>query len=69
MASSIRLSPGTGQRLAVQDDPRQSGHALTGPMGGSCRYRVGNYRAICDIQDDELRILVARFGGRDEVYR
>ena len=57
------------ERVAVLDDPRSVGQALTGPLGGLWRYRVGNCRVICDIQDDALRVLVVRVGRRDRVYR
>ena len=57
------------QRVAARDDPRSVGKALTGPLSKLWRYRVGNYRVICDIQDGVLRILVVRVGGRDRVYR
>lgn len=57
------------QRLAVTDDPRSSGKALTGPLGGFWRYRVGDFRVICDIQDGALRVLVIEIGNRREVYR
>lgn len=36
-------------RVAV-DDPRSTGKALSGPLGGFWRYRVGDYRVICDIR-------------------
>ena len=57
------------ERVAVLDDPRSLGKALTGPLGKLWRYRVGNNRVICDIQDRVLRILVVRVGSRDKVYR
>ena len=57
------------QRVATLDDPRRVGQALTGPMGGLWRYRVGYCRVICDIQDHRMRVLVLRVGKRDEVYR
>ena len=57
------------ERVAVLDDPRSIGQALTGPLGGLWRYRVGDCRVICDIQDDALRVLVVRVGRRDRVYR
>ena len=58
------------QRLAVLDDPRSTGKALTGPhLGAYWRYRVGDYRIICDIQDDALCVLVIELGNRREVYR
>ena len=57
------------ERVAVLDDPRSIGQVLTGPLGGLWRYRVGDCRVICDIQDDALRVLVVRVGRRDRVYR
>jgi len=55
--------------VTVLDHPRQRGKALTGPMGGLWRYRVGRCRVICDIQDQVLRVLVPRVAERDRVYR
>lgn len=57
------------ERIAPMDDPRSTGKALSGPLGGFWRYRVGEYRVICDIQDGALLILVVRIGKRGEVYR
>ena len=57
------------QRVSVLEDPRDLGQALGGPLGGLWRYRVGDYRVICDIQDRALRVLVVRVGRRDTVYR
>ncbi|MFY8042959.1 MAG: type II toxin-antitoxin system RelE family toxin [Rhodoferax sp.] len=57
-------------RLAQMDDPRLSGKALTGTqLGAFWRYRVGDYRLICDIQDDRLCVLVIEIGNPREVYR
>lgn len=57
------------ERIAPQEDPRSSGKALTGPLGVFWRYRIGDCRVICDIQDGALRVLVVRIGKRDKVYR
>lgn len=57
------------QRIANLDNPRSSGKALTGPLGGLWRYRVMDYRIICEIQDSELRILVLTVGNRKSVYK
>lgn len=57
------------ERIATADDPRVSGKALTGPMGGFWRYRVGDYRIICDVRDGELVVLVLEVGNRKDVYR
>lgn len=56
-------------RIAAQDNPRSTGKALRGPLGDFWRYRVGDCRIICDIQDRVLRILVVQVGNRREVYR
>jgi mRNA interferase RelE/StbE len=57
------------ERIAGTDDPRHADKALSGPLGGLWRYRVGDCRVICDIQDSALRVLVVRIGNRREVYR
>ena len=58
------------ERVAAAVDPRASGKALTGPsLGSFWRYRVGDYRIICDVQDSVLRVLVLEIGHRREVYR
>jgi mRNA interferase RelE/StbE len=58
------------QRLAKLNDPRSIGESLKGStLGALWKYRVGDYRLICDIQDGSLWVLVVRVGNRREVYR
>ncbi len=57
------------ERIAGQSNPRSTGKALSGPLGDLWRYRVGDYRVICDIQDGTLRILVVQIGNRRDIYR
>ncbi|MGS0740648.1 type II toxin-antitoxin system RelE family toxin [Glaciimonas sp. GG7] len=57
------------ERIAALENPRSTGKALTGPLGGFWRYRVGDYRVICEVQDGNLCILVVQIGNRGEVYR
>jgi mRNA interferase RelE/StbE len=57
------------ERIAKLENPRSTGKALTGPLGDLWRYRVGDYRVICDIQDDTFRVLVVHVGNRRDVYR
>ena len=64
-----RITSFLRQRLATLDNPRSSGKALSGPLGGLWRYRVGDYRLLCEIQDNVLCILVVKIGNRREVYR
>ena len=41
---------------------------MTGNLAGLWRYRVGNWRIICKILDDELVITVIRVAHRRDVY-
>lgn len=51
------------------DDPRSRGKALVGNLAGLWRYRVGDYRIICDIEDKVLVVLVVEVEHRREAYR
>ncbi len=57
------------QRIAPLEDARSLGKALRGSLGELWRYRIGNYRVICELQDKQLRVLVVRVGRRKDVYR
>jgi len=58
------------ERVAQLEDPRSLGEALKGPeLGRFWKYRMGDYRLICDIQDQRVTILVIRTGHRRDVYR
>ena len=57
-------------RIALLDDPRASGKNVVGPILGSYwRYRVGDLRIICDVQNEQLIILVIEVGHRSRIYR
>jgi len=57
------------ERVATLDNPRLIGEALHGPkLGEFWKYRVGDYRIICKIEDGVLCVLVVRIGHRREVY-
>lgn len=56
--------------VATREDPRSLGEALQGPeIGRFWKYRVGDYRLICDIQSQRITILVVRVGHRRDIYR
>lgn len=57
------------QRLASSDNPRQWGKPLRGEKKGLWRYRIGDHRLICDIQDERIAVLVLTVGHRKDVYR
>lgn len=48
---------------------RQHGKSLTGDKSGRWRYRIGDYRLICNIQDKELVILALKVGHRKDIYK
>jgi mRNA interferase RelE/StbE len=67
---ALRVLDFMDERVAVLVDPRAAGKNLVGPkLGSYWRYRVGDVRVICDIQDQEVLILVVEIGHRREVYR
>lgn len=49
-------------------DPKQHGKGLTANRSGQWRYRIGDYRLICQINDNELIILALTVGHRRDVY-
>jgi len=54
--------------IALLDDPRVRGKALTGDLGGFWRFRVGDYRIICSIEETVQVIIVLKVGHRRDVY-
>jgi mRNA interferase RelE/StbE len=51
------------------DDPRSRGKALVGDKQGLWRYRIGDYRVICEIRDGELVIAAVTLVHRRDVYK
>lgn len=49
-------------------DPRQQGKGLTANRRNQWRYRVGDYRIITEIQEDEIIVLVLEIGHRKNIY-
>lgn len=56
------------KNLVNCEDPRIHGKGLVGDKSGQWRYRVGDYRIICEIEDEEIVILVLEIGHRREIY-
>ncbi|MBI5814347.1 MAG: type II toxin-antitoxin system RelE/ParE family toxin [Nitrospinae bacterium] len=50
-------------------DPRSCGKPLTGDKKGLWRYRIGDYRAVCAIDQVRQMVIVYRIGHRKEIYR
>jgi len=57
------------QRISGNQDPRQTGKQLKGERNDLWRYRVGDYRILCQLQDEVATVLVVEVGHRREIYR
>lgn len=56
-------------RLEGCKNPHHFGEPLKGNKSGLWRYRVGDYRIICEIQEEKITVLVLAVGHRREVYK
>ena len=56
-------------RVAALQDPRSIGEALHGNLRDYWKYRAGDWRIICDIQDARIIVRVLRIGNRRDIYR
>jgi mRNA interferase RelE/StbE len=57
------------ERIMVDEDPRRFGKSLRHELQGLWRYRIGNYRAVCQIQDGHLIVLVLAVDHRRNIYQ
>ena len=55
-------------RIATADAPRRFGKPLRGSKFGLWRYRVRDYRIVCELQNQRLVVLVVAVGHRSTVY-
>ena len=55
-------------KISMLKDPRSRGKGLTSNLSGLWRYRVGDYRILCRIFDDELVITVVEVAHRSMIY-
>lgn len=65
---SARILTALGE-VSRLDDPRLRGKALTGNFSGLWRYRIGDWRVVCDLIDGELVVLVVEVAHRRNAYR
>jgi mRNA interferase RelE/StbE len=63
-----RLLDWLEDRIEGCKNPRHFGEPLRGEMAGLWRYRIGDYRIICEIQDQQLVVLALAVGHRREIY-
>ncbi len=55
-------------RVTPSEDPRTFGKALGYDLAGFWRYRIGDYRILCKIEDEHLVIVAVSVGHRSDVY-
>ncbi|MBX3595729.1 MAG: type II toxin-antitoxin system RelE/ParE family toxin [Sphingomonas sp.] len=67
--AAIRIVRTLQSDLDRHGDPRMFGEAMVGNWTGFWRYRVGDYRAICKIEDQRITVVVIEIAHRREVYR
>ncbi len=57
------------KRLAGCDNPRAFGKPLVADHHGKWRYRIGDYRLLCFIEDEKILITVIAIGHRKDIYK
>ncbi len=67
--AAARILDWLESRLEGQGNPRHFGEALRGELAGLWRYRIGDFRVICEIQDQRLVVHALSIGHRREIYR
>lgn len=68
-ASAERIVRTLQRDLDRHGDPRAFGEAMIGNWTGFWRYRIGDYRVICRIEDALVTVFVIEVGHRREIYR
>ncbi len=64
-----RILDWLNDRIEGCKNPRHFGEPLKGDRAGLWRYRVGDYRILCEIQDQKIVVLVLTIGHRRQVYK
>ena len=68
--SVVLLSCSSKDKYLVEcENPRAYGKGLTANRSGQWRYRIGDYRLICSIEDERLIILALSVGHRSDIYK
>lgn len=66
--TQLMLKGWIDKNLIGTSNPRQHGKGLTSNRSGQWRYRIGDYRIICQIDDNRLIILALSVGHRRDIY-
>lgn len=66
---AVRILKFLNDRVAKSENPRLLGEGLKGQFEEYWKYRVGDYRIICNLLDSVFTVMVVKIGNRREVYR
>jgi mRNA interferase RelE/StbE len=67
---ALRIIKFLKERVLTTENPRSLGEALRGSkLGELWKYRVGDFRIVCEIIDSKLIILIIKIGDRKDVYK
>ena len=56
------------KNIQGSENPRVHGKGLVENKSGQWRYRIGDYRVICEIIDKQVVVLVLEVGHRKDIY-
>lgn len=57
------------ERVIKSQNPKETALQMTGNRKSFYRYRIGDYRVICRIEERELVIVAVKIGHRKEIYQ
>jgi mRNA interferase RelE/StbE len=63
-----RIQEYMNKYVAGSEDPRQKGKPLSENLAGYHRYRIGDYRVICEINEGVCEIVAVAVGHRSRIY-
>ena len=66
---AARILDWLDDRIEGCKNPRHFGETLSGDLAGLWRYRIGDFRVICEIHDARLVVLALSIGHRRDIYR
>lgn len=64
----IKIQKYLTTKISTLDNPKEFGNPLGGNLSGLWRYRVADYRIVCNFQEDVMTIFVLAVGHRSKVY-
>lgn len=57
------------QRIIIFENPKHLGEQLRGNLSKFWKYRLGDYRLICDLDYDKFEISILKISHRKNIYK